>query len=124
MEVLPSPNCQNQLCIFCAVERSLKLTERGEHPTVSLTENCINGDILEFYIQTPSATFLKNEVGFADDVIDVESTYGFPESNGILKIDSEIILYKSKTDTSFVDCTRGFSGITSYRSENNTDQLI
>ena len=90
---------------------------------LSFVEQCISGDILEFYIQTPSATFLKNEVGFTDDTINVESTYGFPESNGIIKIDSEIILYKSKTDTSFVDCKRGFSGITSYRSENTTDQL-
>ena len=90
---------------------------------VTLTQQAVSGDILEFVIQSPSSTFLTNSVDFTDDTINVASTYGFPESNGIVKIDSEIILYKDKTDTSFTNCTRGFSGITSYRSENRPDQL-
>jgi hypothetical protein len=115
----------NELIVFKNGTRLLLNTDYFVFSSteLSLVEECINGDILEFYIQTPSTTFLKSEVGFTDDVINVESTYGFPESNGIIKIDSEIILYKSKTETSFVDCKRGFSGITSYRTENTTDQL-
>ena len=35
----------------------------------------------------------------------------------MLKIDDEIITYKGKTETSFTECVRGFSGIESY--ENN-----
>jgi hypothetical protein len=92
--------------------------------SVFLTTTASTTDVLEFAIQTPSSTFLSSNVDFVDSTIDVSSTYGFPESNGIIKIDSEIILYKNKTTTSFVDCTRGFSGITSYRSENNPDQLV
>ena len=91
---------------------------------VNLTTPAVSGDILEFVIQSPSSTFLSSSVDFVDDTINVASTYGFPESNGIIKIDSEIILYKEKTDTSFANCTRGFSGITSYRSENRQDQLV
>ena len=33
------------------------------------------------------------------------------EKNGLLKIDDEIIHYKTKTATTFEGCTRGFSGI-------------
>jgi hypothetical protein len=90
---------------------------------VTLTQQAVNEDILEFVIQSPSSTFLTSDVDFTDDTINVASTYGFPDSNGIIKIDSEIILYKDKTSTSFTNCTRGFSGITSYRSENRPDQL-
>ena len=82
------------------------------------------GDTLEFVIGSPASTFLTNNVEFIDSTINVSSTYGFPDTNGIIQIDSEIILYSNKTSTSFNDCTRGFSGITSYKSNNNPDQLV
>ena len=41
----------------------------------------------------------------------VESTKGFPDINGYIKIDNEIIYYKSKTNTKFLDCTRGTSAL-------------
>jgi len=41
-------------------------------------------------------------------------TVGFPDKNGIIQIDDEIIFYETKTDRNFEGCTRGFSGITSY----------
>ena len=41
-------------------------------------------------------------------------TEGFPEENGIIRIDDEIIFYGNKTTTSFTNCVRGFSGITTY----------
>jgi hypothetical protein len=55
-------------------------------------------------------------VGYSTDIVRVTDTYGFPEKNGLIKIDNELIHYKTKTSTSFVDCSRGFSGITSYYS--------
>lgn len=58
-----------------------------------------------------SSTVTTSEVLSFDDVIFVESTEGWPDSYGLLKIDNEIITYKQKTSTSFVDCVRGFSGI-------------
>ena len=39
--------------------------------------------------------------------ITVDNTIGFPDKNGYIKIDSEIIYYKSKTSTQFLNCTRG-----------------
>ena len=44
-------------------------------------------------------------------------TEGFPETNGLIKIDNEIIAYQTKTDTTFNGCTRGFSGITTYTTD-------
>ena len=50
-------------------------------------------------------------------------TVGFPENNGLIRIDDEIITYDYKTDSSFEGCIRGFSGITSYIGSNTPDKL-
>ena len=51
-------------------------------------------------------------------------TNGFPDSYGLLQIDNEIITYTGKTFNSFTGCIRGFSGISSYISPNQPDQLV
>jgi hypothetical protein len=66
-------------------------------------------------------TYLKNDITFFDSTIEVDSTEGFPNSYGLLLIDSEIITYTSKTETSFLNCVRGFSGVTAY--QNKKDEL-
>jgi hypothetical protein len=58
-----------------------------------------------------------------DTTINVDSTTGWPDKYGLLKIDDEIITYLSKTNNSFVDCIRGFSGIDSIVSNENTQFL-
>ena len=70
------------------------------------------------------STSLSTNVGIADNTISVESTVGFPDSYGLLEIDSEIITYTGITTNSFTGCSRGFSGITSYRSPNKPDELL
>ena len=69
-------------------------------------------------------TLLSDSIDFLDTTINVESTLGFPDSYGLIQINSEVISYKSKTDTSFVDCVRGFSGITSYKNQTKKDSLV
>lgn len=66
---------------------------------------------LDVIFNLKSDTTLIEDVGFNDTTIFVESTYGFTDLNGLIKIDDEIILYTSKTENSFVGCVRGFSGI-------------
>lgn len=66
-------------------------------------------------------TTLTNEVNRFDDTISVSTTEGFPKSYGLILVNNEIILYKSKTSTSFIDCSRGFSGITEYSVGNSED---
>ena len=56
--------------------------------------------------------------------IHVTSTKGFPNHYGLLKIDDEIITYTGIGTTSFNGCVRGFSGITSYRSDVNQEDLV
>jgi hypothetical protein len=57
------------------------------------------------------STVLNADVAFDDSTIMVESTEGFPSTYGLLRINSEIITYTSKTETTFDGCVRGFSGI-------------
>ena len=71
-----------------------------------------------------NATSLSGNVGIADNTITVDSTTGFPDSYGLIEIDSEIITYTGITTNSFTGCSRGFSGITSYRSPNKPDELV
>jgi len=68
-------------------------------------------------------TELSEDVSFNDTEIFVSSTQDFPKENGLIKINDEIINYKYSTNNSFKECTRSFSGITSYRTEIK-DQLL
>lgn len=42
----------------------------------------------------------------------LENGYGFPEENGVLLIDNEIILYRTKEDNTFYELKRGSAGTT------------
>ncbi len=70
------------------------------------------------------STVLTQDVEFSDTTINVESTEGFPDSYGLILINSEVITYQSKTSTSFLNCSRGFSGTTSYENLNKIDSLV
>ena len=69
------------------------------------------------------STTLNDNVYAGDDTIRVVSTTGWPSSYGLLKIDNEIITYTSKTDTQFLGCARGFSGIDQISREDNQEFL-
>lgn len=57
-------------------------------------------------------------------IITVTSTKGFPQKYGLLKIDDEIITYTGITTNTFTGCIRGFSGITSYHQDLNSEELV
>lgn len=69
-------------------------------------------------------TVTTQNVSFFDNTIFVETTYGFPDSYGLLQIGDEIISYTSKTSTSFEGCIRGFSGTTALSNPSNPDELV
>ena len=75
-----------------------------------------------------TSTVLLNDISYEDTTIQTSAngnfTQGFPETNGLIKINDEIIRYEYKTDSSFVNCTRGFSGITNYIGTNTPDELV
>ena len=70
------------------------------------------------------STTLSADITSFDSTISVNSTSGFSERYGLLLIDNEIITYTGKTSSSFTGCVRGFSGVTSYQSKVNPDQLV
>ncbi len=70
------------------------------------------------------STSLATNVGIADNTITVDSTTGFPDSYGLLEINSEIITYTGVTTNTFTGCSRGFSGITSFRNPTASDELV
>jgi len=70
-----------------------------------------------------NSTTLSSDVSFVDTTIHVSSTEGFNDRDGIIKINDEIIYYKSKNSTSFLECYRGFSGITNYITPGSQDEL-
>mgnify|MGYP003123337023 CR=1 FL=1 len=76
-------------------------------------EIVLNGDIDEF------ATTINVDIGESP-----RGTELFPSSYGLLKIGDEVITYTGKTNTSFTGCIRGFSGITSYKSDENPGELV
>jgi len=70
-----------------------------------------------------NSTTLTANVDLFDTVINVESTAGFVDSYGLIQINDEIISYESKTATTFENCYRGFSGVTSYNTKTSIDEL-
>ena len=96
----------------------------GQGSTLDVLQN------LDKYIKVDELTDLINytslssNVGITDNIISVDSTTGFPESYGLIQINNEIITYSGITTNSFTGCSRGFSGITSYRSPNKSDELV
>jgi hypothetical protein len=79
---------------------------------------------LDNITNTVGYTTTTSSVDYPDIEIKVQSTEGFPTSYGLLKINTEIITYTGITTNSFTGCIRGFSGITSFRSNNTPDQLV
>ena len=78
---------------------------------------------------------LAEDVSYTDTTINVSTiadkdgkiqtgTKGFPDKYGIIKINDEIITYTSKTERTFEGCTRGFSGVTSYSTPTNPEELV
>ena len=57
--------------------------------------------------KVPSETILRRSLSTTDTVITVDSTIGFPERNGIIEINDEVITYRFKSFNQFFDCNRG-----------------
>lgn len=64
-----------------------------------------------FYSENAESCKLTSDLQAFDTTINVNHTIGFPSKYGLLKINGEIITYLRKTDTTFEECVRGFSGI-------------
>ena len=69
-------------------------------------------------------TTLYSDITTSDDTVQVYSTKGFPNEYGLFKIDNEIFTYTGVTTNTFTGVVRGFSGITSYRTDLDAEELL
>jgi len=69
---------------------------------------------IDFYEKNllQQSTTLVNSVSASDTSILLDNADGFPEKNGYLQIDDEIIFYAERTGNLLTDCSRGISGNT------------
>jgi hypothetical protein len=79
---------------------------------------------IDYILSFKEFAILNSKISFGDSTINVESTVGFPEKYGLIKIGEEIITYTSKTNNSFEGCIRGFSGIESFNNPEEYDLLV
>jgi hypothetical protein len=133
---------ENRIKISSIVENQLPEFVREEYPLVSeflsqyylsLESQGSPADIIQNidrYIKVDNltnlidSTVLTSDVNSFDTEILVDSTYGFPNSYGLILIDDEIITYTDKTETSFLGCIRGFSGVSSLKNSTKEDELV
>lgn len=101
------------------------ISQEFQGSSIDLAENLIEYKNVDSFDNTNliEETTLSSAVEFFDDVIEVESTNGWPNQYGLFKIDDEIITYTGITSTSFTGCIRGFSGTSSLTQENNPEFL-
>ena len=69
-------------------------------------------------------TTLYSGISSTTDSVQVYSTKGFPNEYGLFKINDEICTYTGLTTNTFTGVIRGFSGISSYRTDLNQEELL
>ena len=76
-----------------------------------LLQNLVNYRDFDTYISgIVENSFLKFEIGADDDELTLANSFGFPEENGIILIDEEVILYQRKEGDTLTGLLRGSSG--------------
>lgn len=110
---------------FTEFLRQYYISQEFQGSSIDLADNLVSyKNIDTFDVDNLSkSTTLTGDVDFFDDVISVESTKGFPNEYGLLKIDNEIITYTGITTNTFTGCIRGFSGIETLDDNNNPGNL-
>ena len=104
------------------------VSQENESGTYDLIQNIDQYVKVDELSNLVTSTVLSDNVSYTDTTIRTASTGnftdGFPNRDGLIQIDSEIIYYEYKTDTTFENCSRGFSAVTSYESTNAPDELV
>lgn len=88
-------------------------TFENKYQPLDIASNLIDYYNVGYYTpnQLVESTITSDLVYSTDITIDVESTAGFPSENGYIRIGSEIIFYRSKNTTQFLECVRGTTGL-------------
>ena len=133
---------ENQIPDFIAEEspllvdflRQYYVSQEYKGAPADLIQNIDQYLKLEENALTTEFTYLSEDVSVTDTTINAGAlgvggliskfTQGFPDKYGLLLIDNEIITYEYKTEFTFENCKRGFSGVTSYKKPNVSDELV
>lgn len=101
------------------------ISQEYQGAVVDIAENLIDYRNFDSFDSTNliESTTLTQNVSFFDDVINVDSTNGWPSQYGLLKIEDEIITYTGITTNSFTGCIRGFSGVETLSDSENPEYL-
>ena len=80
--------------------------------TLDIISNLQDYADIDYYEQNILRQFNTLDVSISntDDTIVLQDATSFPKADGYVRIDDEIILYATRTDTTLQGCTRGVSG--------------
>jgi hypothetical protein len=79
-------------------------------PKYDVYELTISDESIQGQFVIPYKTKLSEKLNKNDIIITVDSTIGWPERNGEVVVGNEIIRYREKSLTQFIECTRGVNG--------------
>ena len=95
------------------VEKYYEAQESSGQP-LDIANNLLEYSDINLYEQNllKENTILDGTITDSDDTIVLQDASSFPEKNGYVRINDEIIFYSTRTDTTLSDCSRGVSGNT------------
>jgi len=116
---------QSENPLFVEFMKQYYVSQEYQGAAVDIGENIDKYTKLQTYVGTALSQFtgLSTDTESYSTTIFVQSTQGWPERYGLLKIDNEIITYTGIGTTSFTGCIRGFSGVDSLDQATRPDLL-
>ena len=104
---------QSENPLFVDFMKQYYISQEFQGGSINISENLDRYTKLQTYVGAALTEFtgLSTNTESFSDVIFVDSTKGYPNKYGLLKIDDEIITYTGIGTTSFTGCIRGFSGV-------------
>jgi len=91
--------------------QSYYLSQEFQGAPLDLIQNIDQYVKIDQNAKTIDSSILLADIDELNTTITAFNTEGFPNTYGLIRIDDEIITYRSKTSTTFTGCIRGFSGI-------------
>ena len=104
---------QSESPLFVDFMKQYYISQEYQGGSINIAENLDRYTKLQTYVGAALTEYtgLSTDTESYSSTIFVDSTHGYPEKYGLLKIDDEIITYTGIGTTSFTGCVRGFSGV-------------
>jgi len=104
---------QSESPLFVDFMKQYYISQEYQGASINIAENLDRYTKLQTYVGAALTEYtgLSTNTESYSDIIYVDTTKGYPNKYGLLKIDDEIITYTGIGSTSFTGCVRGFSGV-------------